>query len=245
MTRRRRLTGTVFALPIRRRRHRCSTPFPVETIIRTRRDAVSRRQGWTRSVKQLLVPPAPIGLEHIGFALLRWAMSSRSFTSTRPDVSGGRVEVPDPLDRAQSSGTDKHPNSKGTDPTAAWDPRSVWDMAVQPPWPSFKRHTQRWSHNAPMPRPSSQSGKPSPIRRSGQIQWRRRAPARDWVLWTTGVQKRYTNVYAGTTEGEPSTLVKGSQHPSDVRTSKMAGGKRPSTSSDSRATTSPHRTTRA
>jgi hypothetical protein len=50
------------------------------------------------------------------------------------------------------------------------------------------------------------------------------ASARNVILWTTGHENAFTNVYAGRDEPELSTLVRGASNPSTYRPSRMPDG---------------------
>jgi hypothetical protein len=183
-------------------------------------------KDWTRSVNNFWFNQHSIGLEHIGFALAPVGYFTQELYKRSADVVGWEVwKYRIPLDRAHILGHDNIPNSIDNPTVQHWDPGPSWD------WPYYMalvhKAYERWSHDAPPPPAEipAQYTDPNPKIRQISV-GDERASARDWFLWTTGVQNAFTNVYAGH-HGHPelSTLVRGASDPSTFIPSKASGGK--------------------
>jgi hypothetical protein len=183
-------------------------------------------KDWTRSVNNFWFNEHSIWLEHIGFALAPVGYFTQELYERSADVVGWEVwKYQIPLDRAHILGHDNIPNSIDNPTVQHWDPGPSWD------WPYYMalvhKAYERWSHNAPLlpAEIPAQYTDPNPKIRQISV-GDDLASARDWFLWTTGVQSAFTNVYAGHDgQPEPSTLVRGASDPSTFIPSKTAGGK--------------------
>lgn len=181
-------------------------------------------KDWSRSVNNWFFNQHSIGVEHVGFAVAPAGYFTRELYERSANLVGWTVwKYGIPLDRAHILGHDNIPNSVDNPTVQHWDPGPSWD------WPYYmhlvRAAYERWSHNAPPP-PAEIPGrdtKPDGSIRAISI-GDEFASGRDWVLWTTGLQNAYTNVYADRGgRPEPSTLVRGASDPATFAPSKTIG----------------------
>jgi hypothetical protein len=181
-------------------------------------------RDWTRSVNNWWFNETSIGLEHIGFAVAPAGYFTEELYKRSADLVGWAVwKYRIPLDRAHILGHDNIPNSTDNPTVQHWDPGPSWD------WPYYmalvRRAYERWSHNAPPPPAEIPAQYTKPNHRIRLISVGDQfASAHDSLLWTTGLQNAFTNVYAQH-DGQPalSTLVRGASDPSTFRPSPTIG----------------------
>ncbi|MGN6167512.1 MAG: N-acetylmuramoyl-L-alanine amidase [Solirubrobacteraceae bacterium] len=171
---------------------------------------------WVQSVDNWWFNETSIGIEHVGFAAAPAGYFNQELYKRSADLTGWvawKYHVP--VDRAHILGHDNIPTSTTDDVHIQhWDPGPSWD------WPYYmtlvRAAYKRWSHNAPLPKPAIPVifTKPSSKIRMISV-GDKLASARDWFLWSSGVQSNYTNVYADK-DGRPApdTLVRGASNPS-------------------------------
>jgi hypothetical protein len=172
-------------------------------------------KDWTRSVNNWWFNQTSIGIEHIGFAVapagyFTQLMYQRSATLVGWVVWKYRI----PLDRAHILGHDNIPNSIDNPTVQHWDPGPSWD------WPYYmtlvRAAYERWSRGAPPPRVEIPKRYTKPNRKIRLISVGDEfASAHNSLLWTSGLENAFTNVYAGS-DVQPmlSTLVRGASDPS-------------------------------
>jgi hypothetical protein len=173
-------------------------------------------KDWVQSVDNWWFNETSIGIEHVGFAVAPAGYFNEKLYKRSADLVGWTAWTYHiPVDRAHILGHDNIPTSTVDDVHIQhWDPGPSWD------WPYYmtlvRAAYKRWSHNAPLPRPEipKRFTKPSPKIRMISV-GDNLASARDWFLWTSGVQSNYANVYeqhGG--RPAPDALVRGASDPS-------------------------------
>ena len=170
---------------------------------------------WVQSVNNWWFDETSIGVEHVGFAVAPAGYFNQALYKRSADLVGWvawKYHVP--VDRAHILGHDNIPASIDTPHVQHWDPGPSWD------WPYYmalvRAAYKRWSHNAPLPKPEIpvKFTKPSSKIRVISV-GDKLASARDWFLWTSGIQSNYANVYADKVgRPAPHTLVRGASNPS-------------------------------
>jgi N-acetyl-anhydromuramyl-L-alanine amidase AmpD len=176
-------------------------------------------KDWTFQVANWWYNETAIGVEHVGFAVAPAGYFTQKMYERSADLFGWvawRYRIP--VDRAHILGHDNIPGSSlTTGPSKAhsqhWDPGPSWD------WPYYmalvRAAYKRWSHNAPLPKPEipAKFAKPSPRIRMISVGNNLASP-RDMLLWSSGSQSNYTNVYSNK-DGRPAleTLVRGASDP--------------------------------
>jgi hypothetical protein len=181
-------------------------------------------KNWTKNVNNFWFNQHSIGIESIGFAVAPAGYFTRELYQRVADLVGWAVwKYRIPLDRAHILGHDNIPNSVNNPHVQHWDPGPSWD------WPYFmdlvRSAYERWSHDARTPPaeiPERYTKRNPRIRRISVGD--KFDSARDSILWTTGHQNAFTNVYAGRDEPELSTLVRGASSPSTYRPSRVPDG---------------------
>jgi hypothetical protein len=172
-------------------------------------------KDWVQSVNNWWFNETSIGVEDVGFAVAPAGYFNRQLYERSADLVGWAAwKYHIPVDRAHILGHDNIPASVDTPHVQHWDPGPSWD------WPYYmalvRAAYKRWSHNAPLPEPEIPAEFTKPSSRIRVISvGENLASARDWFLWTSGLQSNYTNVYAD--EGgrpAPNTLVRGASDPS-------------------------------
>ncbi len=172
-------------------------------------------RDWTFSVANWWFNETSIGVEHIGFAVAPAGYFTQQLYERSADLVGWatwRYRIP--VDRAHILGHDNIPTSVDNPHVQHWDPGPSWD------WPYYmalvRAAYKRWSHNAPLPRPQipSRFTKRNPRIRVISV-GDNLTSARDVLLWTSGLQSSFTNVYAGhDRRPTPDVLVRGASDPS-------------------------------
>jgi N-acetylmuramoyl-L-alanine amidase len=181
-------------------------------------------KDWSRSVNNWFFNQHSIGVEHVGFAVAPAGYFTRELYERSADLVGWVAwQYRIPLDRAHILGHDNIPNSVDDPTVQHWDPGPSWD------WPYYMalvhKAYERWSHHAPPPPAEIPERYTRPDRSIRAISAGDEvASARDWFLWTTGLQNGFTNVYADH-DGRPAigTLVRGASDPSTFIPSKTIG----------------------
>jgi N-acetylmuramoyl-L-alanine amidase len=181
-------------------------------------------KDWSRSVNNWFFNQHSIGVEHIGFAVAPAGYFTQQLYERSADLVGWVVwKYGIPLDRAHILGHDNIPNSVDDPTVQHWDPGPSWE------WPYYmdlvRAAYERWSHDAAPPPAEipAQYTKPSPRIRMISVGDDLRS-ARDWFLWTNGIQSAYANVYADHDDRpEPATLVRGASDPSTFIPSSKIG----------------------
>jgi hypothetical protein len=172
-------------------------------------------KDWVQSVNNWWFNETSIGVEHVGFAVAPAGYFTQKLYERSASLTGWVAwKYHIPVDRAHILGHDNIPNSIDDPHVQHWDPGPSWD------WPYYmtlvRAAYERWSHNAPLPKPEipSRFRKPSPNIREISV-GDNIASARDWFLWTSGQQNNYANVYEDR-DGRPApdTLVRGASSPS-------------------------------
>jgi hypothetical protein len=172
-------------------------------------------KDWTRSVNNWWFNETSIGVEHIGFALAPEGYFTQQLYQRSADLVGWAVwKYQIPLDRAHILGHDNIPNSVDNPTVQHWDPGPSWD------WPYYMLLVRvayaRWSQNAPLP-PAEIPAQYTKLRPEIRVisAGDEFASAHSTLLWTTGLQNAFTNVYAGH-DGRPdlNSLVRGASDPS-------------------------------
>jgi hypothetical protein len=172
-------------------------------------------KDWVQSVYNWWFNETSIGIEHVGFATAPAGYFNEELYKRSADLTGWVAwKYHIPVDRAHILGHDNIPSYIDDPHVQHWDPGPSWD------WPYYmhlvRAAYKRWSHDAPLPKPEipAEFRKPSSKIRVISV-GHKLALARDWFLWTSGIQSNYTNVYADK-DGRPAphTLVRGASNPS-------------------------------
>ena len=181
-------------------------------------------KNWTRSVNNWWYNQTSIGVEHIGFAAAPAGYYTQEMYQRSADLIGWVVwKYRVPLDRAHILGHDNIPNTVDNAVVQHWDPGPSWDWPYY--WSLIKAAYKRWSHNAPtppaeIPKPYTKLDPKIRMISVGDDF----DSAADAILWTTGLQNGFANVYAGRGgRPEPETLVRGASDPSTYTRSPGVG----------------------
>jgi N-acetyl-anhydromuramyl-L-alanine amidase AmpD len=184
-------------------------------------------KNWAKHVNNFWFNQHSIGIENIGFVVAPAGYFTRAMYERLADLVGWAVwKYRIPLDRAHILGHDNIPNSGdalGGPHVQHWDPGPSFD------WPYLMDlvHAayERWSHHAALPPAEipDRYRKDDPRIRVISV-GDRFASGRDSILWTTGHQNAFTNVYADAGHRpELDTLVRGASDPSTYAPSPLSG----------------------